>query len=115
MFFFLLASIFSLFSFVSALPVVSPVARDVWVPPILSPNASSIWVAGGTYTVTWDTSSKPSEVTNPQGMVYLRHGNATQAYPLAQGFPLTAGEVNVTIPADTQPYPDWMIVRKSIL
>lgn len=110
MFFFLLASIYSLLSLVSAFPVV----RDVWVPPIISPNASTVWVAGRTYPVTWNTSSEPSQVTNPQGMVYLRLGNATQASPIAQGFPLSAGEVNVTIPADTQPSSDWMVVRESI-
>lgn len=112
MFFFLLTSIFSLLSLVSALPVA---IRDVWVPQITYPDASAVWVAGQTYTVTWSTSSEPSQVTNPQGMVYLRHDNATQASPLAQGFSLSAGEVNVTIPADSQPDNDWMVVRKSIL
>ncbi|KAG8213958.1 hypothetical protein J3R82DRAFT_10707 [Butyriboletus roseoflavus] len=107
-FFFLLASICSLFSLVSALPVLS--GRDVWVPQIITPNASTVWVAGSTYTVTWNISSEPSQVTNPQGKVYLRFGNATQTSPLVQDFPLSAAQVNVTIPLDTQPSTDWMVV-----
>lgn len=111
-FFFLLAFVCSL---VVALPVVSPVQRDVWVPPITYPTNTTVWAVGGTYNVTWNTSTKPSEVTNPTGEVYLRYGGATQDYPIAQGFPLTAGTVNVTIPLDTSPNADWVIVRKLIL
>ncbi|KAF8556382.1 hypothetical protein OG21DRAFT_659969 [Imleria badia] len=111
MFFFLLASVCALFSLVFAVPIHSLVTRDVWVPPILSPNASTVWTVGGTYTVTWNTTSKPVNVTNSQGMVYLRINNETQSTPLAQGFPLTAGQVNVTVPAGTQPSNEWIVVR----
>lgn len=114
MFFFLLASICSLFSLVVALPF-SPVMRDVWVPPITSPDANTVWVVGCNYTVTWDTSTQPSQVTNPLGQVYLRINNATQSTPLAQGFNLSDGYVEVTVPTDTQPSDQWMVVRKSIL
>lgn len=89
--------------------------RDVWVPQITCPDASTVWAAGGTYTVTWDTSSEPAQVTNSDGLVYLRIGSATQSTPLAQGFPLADGHVDVTIPADTVPADDWILVRKSIL
>ncbi|KAG1816076.1 uncharacterized protein BJ212DRAFT_1272472 [Suillus subaureus] len=75
--------------------------RDVWVPTIIEPTSASTWSAGGTYSVTWDTSSKPSEVTNPIGKVYLRQGDATQSDPIASGFELSDGEVKVTIPDDT--------------
>lgn len=111
LFFFLLAFVCSLSSLVLAIPI-HP--RDVWVPPITYPVAGTVWAPGGTYNVTWDTTSKPTNVTNSQGMVYLRIGNATQSTPLAQGFPLTAGVVNVTIPAGTQPSTEWMVVRKLI-
>lgn len=110
MFVFLLPFICCLFSLVFALPV----TRDVWVPQILSPDASTVWQVGGTYLVTWDVSSQPSQVTNPQGMVYLRTNDATQSNPIVQGFPLSAGQVNVTVPADTQPSNEWIVVRKSI-
>ncbi|KIM69753.1 hypothetical protein SCLCIDRAFT_1208268 [Scleroderma citrinum Foug A] len=91
---FLLAGL-SLFSLVSAHPITS---RDVWVPSILSPNSTSVWVVGGNYTVTWNTTNPPSQVTNPQGEIFLRQGNATQAKPIKTGFPLSAGEVQVTVP-----------------
>ncbi|KAF8119176.1 hypothetical protein EV363DRAFT_1529674 [Boletus edulis] len=109
MFFFLLAFVCSLLSNVCALPV-SPVMRDVWVPQIICPNASTVWTAAENYTVVWDISSKPAQVTNPKGMVYLRINGATQSTPLAQGFPLDAGHVNVTVPADTQPSDQWILV-----
>ncbi|KIJ67812.1 hypothetical protein HYDPIDRAFT_165622 [Hydnomerulius pinastri MD-312] len=107
---FVLLTIFSLLSFVSALPIVSPVTRDVWTPPITSPTSNTVWTAGCNYTVTWDASSPPSEITNPDGKVYLRQGNATQANPIAQNFNLSAGQVEITVPKDTQPGDDWIVV-----
>lgn len=115
MLFFLLASIFPLFSLVSALPVVSPVKRDVWAPPVVYPNSSTVWVAGDNYTVTWNISSEPSEITNLVAELYLRHANEDQITLIAQDFLLTAGEVNVTVPVDTQPSTSWIVMRKSII
>lgn len=112
MFFFLLCSLFSL---VFALPVVSPLRRDVWVPPVISPDSNTVWTTGGTYTVSWNTSSQPSQVTNPLGRVYLRINGLTQSTPLAQDFPLASGQVNVTVPANTTPSNEWEVVRKSLL
>lgn len=114
-FFLLLASVCSLFSLVYAVPIVSPVKRDVWVPPITYPVSTTVWAAGCTYNVTWDTSSKPVNVTNSVGQVYLRRNGATEDRPIAQGFNLTDGTVNVTIPINTVSDTDWMVVRKSIL
>ncbi|OAX39980.1 hypothetical protein K503DRAFT_688471 [Rhizopogon vinicolor AM-OR11-026] len=88
---------------------VSQVGRDVWVPEITSPTSDSTWTVGGTYSVTWDTSSKPSQVTNPTGKIYLRQGDATQSTPIESGFALSDGSVEVTIPEDTTPG-SWMIV-----
>lgn len=85
----------SLFSPVLAHPVAS---RDVWVPSILSPNSTSVWVVGGNYTVTWDATNPPSQVTNPQGKIYLRQGSATQPNPIKSDFALSYGEVQVTVP-----------------
>jgi hypothetical protein len=85
--------------------------RDVWVPTITSPTSTSTWVAGKKFYVTWDTSSKPSQVTNPTGKVYLRQGDATESNPIASGFALTDGQVEVTVPDDTTPG-DYMIVCK---
>ncbi|OJA11711.1 hypothetical protein AZE42_02103 [Rhizopogon vesiculosus] len=88
---------------------VSQAARDVWVPEITSPTSDSTWTVGGTYSVTWDTSSEPSQVTNPTGKIYLRQGDATQSTPIKSGFALSDGSVEVTIPEDTTPG-SWMIV-----
>ncbi|KAF9227327.1 hypothetical protein BS17DRAFT_764587 [Gyrodon lividus] len=107
---FVLLTIFSVLSLVSARPLVSPVMRDVWVPPITSPTSNTVWTVGCAYTVSWNATQPPSQVTNPQGQVYLRQGNATQANPIAQGFLLSAGQVNVIVPEDTQPGNDWMVV-----
>ena len=116
MMFFLLASLCSLFSLVFAFPVASPVKRDVWAPMITYPTSTTVWTAGCTYNVTWDTSNQPVNITNPDGLVYLRHGvDATEESVLAEGFLLTDGAVDVTIPADTQPDTDWIVMRKSIL
>ncbi|KAF9241610.1 hypothetical protein BU15DRAFT_60866 [Melanogaster broomeanus] len=105
-----LFTIFSVFSLVSAMPVISPVTRDVWVPPITYPTSDTVWTVGVTYTVTWDATSPPSQVTNPQGKIYLRQGGATQADPIAQDFPLSDGHADVTVPAGTQPGNDWEVV-----
>ncbi|KAG9309259.1 hypothetical protein JVU11DRAFT_10742 [Chiua virens] len=107
----LLASTCSLLSLVSALPVASPVRRDVWDPPVTWPDASTVWVAGDTYNVTWSISNEPVNVTDSVGMVLLRHGvNADEVYTLAQGFPLNATAINVTVPADVEPDTDWIIM-----
>ena len=88
---------------------VTIIARDVWVPQITSPTSDSTWTVGGTFLVTWDTSSMPSEVTNPTGKIYLRQGDATQSTPIESGFALADGEVYVTVPDDTTPGM-WRIV-----
>ena len=110
------AIVFSLFSFVSALPLALEAKRDVWTPPVTYPTNTSIWVAGSTYNVTWSTAGQPSEITNPIGQILLRHGvNTTSQINLVEGFNLTAGAVNVTIPADTEPDSDYIIVRELTL
>jgi hypothetical protein len=91
----------TLFSCALCAPISTVMRRDVWVPTITSPTSACVWTVGGSYYVTWDTSSEPSEVTNPTGQVYLRQGDATQSNPIASGFPLTDGQVEVTIPEGT--------------
>ncbi|KAG1836723.1 hypothetical protein DFJ58DRAFT_817751, partial [Suillus subalutaceus] len=101
----LLTALFMLFTLLSCAlcaPLSAVMKRDVWGTP-QSPNSHL------TFLVTWDTSSEPSEVTNPTGQVYLRQGDATQSSPIAYGFALSDGEVNVTIPYDTIPG-EYMIV-----
>ncbi|KAG2351747.1 hypothetical protein BDR07DRAFT_1285072 [Suillus spraguei] len=108
----LLTSCFMLLTFLSCAlcaPVSAVMQRDVWVPTIISPTSASKWTVGETFLVTWDTSSEPSQVTNPIGQIYLRQGDATQSNPIASGFELSSGQTNVTIPEDTNPG-EYMIV-----
>jgi len=108
----LLTALFMLLTLLSCAlcaPLSAMMKRDVWVPTITEPTYTSTWTVGGTFLVAWDTSSEPSQVTNPTGEVYLRQGDATQSNPIASGFALSDGEVEVTIPYDTAPG-EYMIV-----
>ncbi|KAL5524379.1 hypothetical protein ACEPAF_9519 [Sanghuangporus sanghuang] len=87
--------VITLVSLVSALPVDR---RDVWVPPITSPTEGTIWTIGNLVNVTWDTSTKPDQVTNPLGRVQLRKDGHTSSDVLAEGFNLTDGSVEITVP-----------------
>ncbi|KAG2148618.1 hypothetical protein BD769DRAFT_1382114 [Suillus cothurnatus] len=80
----------TLFSCALCAPLSTVMRRDVWVPTITSPTSAA-----------YGLSEEPSEVTNPTGQVYLRQGDATQSNPIASGFPLTDGQVEVTIPEGT--------------
>lgn len=90
-------------------------ARDVWSPAITSPDAQTVWVAGTTATVTWDTSNPPADVTNPRGRILLGHvedgtdEHLDVAHPLADGFDIRAGKVQVKVPY-VSPGNDYIIV-----
>lgn len=83
----------TLLSFVGAAPLA---ARDVYVPPITNPKLGAVWKIGTNHTVTWyvtrpradlgsllehlddrDNSNPPPEITNPDGVIYLRKGDET--------------------------------------
>ncbi|CCM05938.1 uncharacterized protein FIBRA_08177 [Fibroporia radiculosa] len=88
-----------------AIPV-RPQARDVVDPPVTNPTADTVWNVGQTVTVTWNTSVIPpsANLTNPEGMVVLGYStwqneNLMIDTPLAQGFPLTAGQVSFVVPS----------------
>ncbi|TFK52278.1 hypothetical protein OE88DRAFT_1657453 [Heliocybe sulcata] len=88
--------------FVCAAPLA---ARDVWDPPVTSPTSGTVWNVGETQTVTWDTSSPPSEVTSYSGQLVLGYMDPNSAgehlnldSPLASGFNLTDGKVSFTVP-----------------
>jgi len=107
--FFVFFAFLTFFSLVSASPI-SATQRDVWTPAVITPTTGTTWTAGKTYTVTWDNSSPPTQITNPNGQIYLRQGDATQSSPIAQGFALSAGEVNVTVPTNVTAGDDWRVV-----
>ncbi|TFK39037.1 hypothetical protein BDQ12DRAFT_650706 [Crucibulum laeve] len=94
-----LFTILSLFSIVSALPVVR---RDVFVPPLITPAEGAVWKIGSTQTVTWDASNPPAQITNPQGTLYFRKDELIQLdNPLATGFDILLGRLNVVVPEIT--------------
>jgi hypothetical protein len=94
----------------SAAPVVLSnihlVGREVWAPPITSPQAGTVWSSGSNVTVTWNTSSRPTQVSNPIGSVILGYilpdgtggENLDVDHPLAKGFQLDDGQVTFTVP-----------------
>ncbi|KAI5116579.1 hypothetical protein M0805_009222 [Coniferiporia weirii] len=93
----------SLFSLASALPV-DLQRRDVWDPKVLYPHENTVWKVGYKHSVVWDLSEKPVNVTNPIGMIYLRKGGELLLIvdntdePLASGFNLTIGRIEITVP-----------------
>jgi hypothetical protein len=82
----------ALLSFVGAAPLA---VRDVYVPPLTSPHSGATWKIGTSHNVTWyvtrpradsgnlldplnrDNSNPPQEITNPDGVIYLRKGDRT--------------------------------------
>ncbi|KAG2074617.1 hypothetical protein BDR04DRAFT_1007404 [Suillus decipiens] len=90
-------------------PVSTVMRRDIWTPKITSPTSASTWTVGGTFLVTWDTSSKPPRVSNPIGEIYLHQEDWTGKNPIASGFELSSGQTEVTVPDDTIPG-EYMIV-----
>ncbi|KAH8114412.1 hypothetical protein DFH11DRAFT_1688937 [Phellopilus nigrolimitatus] len=100
----LFAALAALFSLASALPL-EPERRDVWVPQVTYPHADIVWKIGYRHNVSWDLSSQPAQITNPIGQILLRKDNVTASTgpgstsePLASGFDLTLGRVEITVP-----------------
>ncbi|KAL5519877.1 hypothetical protein ACEPAG_1537 [Sanghuangporus baumii] len=98
--------VITLVSLVSALPIDR---RDVWVPPITSPTEGTVWTIGTLVNVTWDTSTEPDQVTNPIGFIQLRKDGLTSPDVLADGFNLTDGSVEITVP-DVEPDFGYQVV-----
>ncbi|KAG7450889.1 uncharacterized protein BT62DRAFT_928177 [Guyanagaster necrorhizus] len=94
----------------SVLALVNAAVLDVFVPQITSPTAGDTWVVGSNYTVTWDTSDAPAQITNEQGEIYLRKGSKTQSPALASGFSILDGAVNVIVPETTTVGDDYYVV-----
>jgi len=107
----------TLFAF-AATAVASPITPqelDVFSPTITSPTAAVVWQAGTTHNVTWATSNIPADKQNSTGLILLGHiannsENLNITHPLASGFLLNKGFVPVTIPVDTVPRDDYVVV-----
>ncbi|KAG2368155.1 hypothetical protein BDR07DRAFT_1270602 [Suillus spraguei] len=77
--------------------------HDVWTPKITSPTSASTWTVGGMFLVTWDMFSKPPQMSNPIGEIYLHQEDWTGKNPIASRFELSSGQTKVTVPDDTIP------------
>ncbi|KAI5118694.1 hypothetical protein M0805_003350 [Coniferiporia weirii] len=98
----------SLFFLASALPV-NLQRRDIWDPKVLYPHELTIWKVGNKYDVVWDLSQKPAEVTNFIGEIYLLLIVDVTVEPLASGFNLTIGHIEITVP-NVEPGWDYQLV-----
>ncbi|KAL1948362.1 hypothetical protein VTO73DRAFT_12437 [Trametes versicolor] len=88
---------------VAAAAAVSASPTVVVRPPITAPKAGDVWTVGTTQTITWNTTEIPASAGNPIGGVLLGYLEDGQQHldtesPLAEGFLLTAGSVEVTVP-----------------
>ncbi|TFK75404.1 hypothetical protein BDN72DRAFT_733258, partial [Pluteus cervinus] len=94
------------------LPSITPASSkplDVYSPSILTPQENDTWVPGQIYTVTWDISDPPAQITNPIGQIWLRKGDVTSNDTLASGFNMTSGSQNITCPY-VSPDSDYRVV-----
>ncbi|KAL5519926.1 hypothetical protein ACEPAG_1586 [Sanghuangporus baumii] len=83
----------------------SPVVNIVYNPMITYPTAGVVWTVGERKTITWKTDEIPDELKNSTGTILLGYNeedseNLDIAHPLATGFNLSDGQVNVTVPDD---------------
>lgn len=88
--------------------------RDVWAPKLISPAAGDVLVGGSDYTIKWDTSNPPKQVTNYGGTIYLGHlshesENLDIEHPLAQGFDLRDGSAKIVVP-NVPPASNYIVV-----
>jgi len=82
-----------------------PVSDDVilWSADISSPNILSNWPVGTTQTIQWDPSQVPQTAANHTGIVLLGYyednsENLDTQTPLASGFMIADGQVDITVP-----------------
>ncbi|KAH6907953.1 hypothetical protein BKA70DRAFT_1400890 [Coprinopsis sp. MPI-PUGE-AT-0042] len=79
-------------------------ARSVFVPPVIKPDSTDTWVIGTTESVVWDVSNPPAQISNKEGLIVLRNVKTELLeldHPLAQGFNILLGTIDVTVPAVT--------------
>jgi hypothetical protein len=97
----------SLFAYAFSLPVV---IRDVYAPRIISPHQGDVWVIDQYRDVTWNVSNPPTQITNPNGTLYLRKGNVTFLNStLATNFSILLGTIKVRVPR-VEPGDDYRVV-----
>ncbi|RPD77719.1 hypothetical protein L226DRAFT_610950 [Lentinus tigrinus ALCF2SS1-7] len=88
----------------------------VYRPQLTAPVAGDSWPVGSEQTITWDTSDMPSEAEYQTGVLllgYVEDGSSDEhldiKHPLASGFQIKNGAVNVTVP-EVDPRSDYIVV-----
>ncbi|CCM01175.1 uncharacterized protein FIBRA_03223 [Fibroporia radiculosa] len=99
----------------STIPFIqSPNTDAIWSADIISPNLLTVWKVSSNQTVTWDPSRVPQTRTNATGILLLGYEqndseNLDINTPLAAGFPISAGKVDITVP-DVPERNDYIVV-----
>ncbi|KAF7967346.1 hypothetical protein HWV62_34683 [Athelia sp. TMB] len=124
-------ALFSVLSFVSSAPL-NLDTRDVYTPPVTYPKSGTVWKVGSKYNVTWydhysppnhylishqshcirATSNPPTQITNKEGEIYLRHADTTSDTALASGFDILKGHQEITVPQEVSPGTNYRVVRE---
>ncbi|PPQ98018.1 hypothetical protein CVT26_003080 [Gymnopilus dilepis] len=91
--------LFAAFSAVTASPIANAVEkRDVFVPPVTFPKNGTVWHIGEHTHVSWDTSDRPVNITNKEGLILLRKADLTTPVILGNNFDILLGKIPVTVP-----------------
>ncbi|KAF4617653.1 hypothetical protein D9613_005678 [Agrocybe pediades] len=99
-----------------AAPINSPQELIVFNPPITSPKASAAWPMGSKQVVRWDIAEIPESRINTTGVILLGHmtdgtdEHLDIEHPLATGFPIKQGFVEVTMPQGIDARDDYFVV-----
>ncbi|KAF8158533.1 hypothetical protein B0H34DRAFT_463300 [Crassisporium funariophilum] len=98
-----------------AAPINAPQELIVFSPHIISPKASVAWPRGSRQVVRWNTTGIPTQNAAATGLVLLGYSengseNLDIDHPLASGFHITAGAVNVTMPKGIPARDNYFVV-----
>jgi len=112
-----LATLFAAAVTVQATPIsFVPVSEGniFWSADITSPHLLTVWTVGSNETVTWDPSKVPQSSINSTGILLLGYQqnnseNLDLQTPLATNFPISAGQVSITVPNVTERH-DYIVV-----
>ncbi|KAJ3550383.1 hypothetical protein NMY22_g521 [Coprinellus aureogranulatus] len=86
----------------------------VFVPHITAPVANDQWTIGSVQTVRWDISDAPSEISNPEGSIFLREVLTQKLRLLDDGFSILDGAHNITVPVNVPTGPFNIVLVGSL-
>ncbi|KAJ3513104.1 hypothetical protein NMY22_g15140 [Coprinellus aureogranulatus] len=86
----------------------------VFIPHITAPAANDQWPIESVQTVRWDVSDAPSEISNPEGSIFLREVLTQKLRLLDNGFSILDGAHNVTVPVNVPTGPFNIVLVGSL-